>query len=351
MPLLSSVGLSGFLSDFFKYVYTVDFLYFMFSSLENALLFLSWIFIIIPVMLYVTHNNKPRDFLGYISVALFWCTSVFLVILSPVSLLLYFLYRWLCKKLCALWPVWKSKIQSSLKKARDTLLNMLLAPFELLAIIVITTGASIYAIICMPVISLFKWLTKKIHSLTRKPSPSPPASEPEYICSTVSLEHSRKQHRKFTLFLWHKSVAFLKTSGIPHTNANCAKAFGVFFYVAIKIVKSQDFANEIYNAFPEAVSSLLPEAPESAKVVSAILASYRKIAPELNESGIDPTDNEGLDLLLSFLLARLSSAESANGHTKSMFTLAVSEVIRNAISFKKEAKPYYSPRLPQSNPE
>lgn len=92
---------SPILSAFFQYVYSIDFLHFMFSSVGYAFLFLSWIFVIIPSLLSTVQRYKPKDFLGYISAALFWCICGFLVVLSPVSLVAYLFYLWLyklCKK-------------------------------------------------------------------------------------------------------------------------------------------------------------------------------------------------------------------------------------------------------------
>lgn len=90
-----------YLFELIQYIYSADFLHFMFSSVKYALLFLAWIFLITPAMLYTVHSYKPKDFLGYISAGVYWCICGFLVILSPLSLVLYFLYRRLyitCKK-------------------------------------------------------------------------------------------------------------------------------------------------------------------------------------------------------------------------------------------------------------
>ncbi len=90
-------NLFDFISDVYKYGYTVDFLYFMFSSVEYALLFLALIFVILPSVLSFTQSYKPKDFLGYISAALLWCVFGFLVVISPISLLAYLFYRQLYK--------------------------------------------------------------------------------------------------------------------------------------------------------------------------------------------------------------------------------------------------------------
>lgn len=88
-----------FISGLFQYVYSADFMHFMFSSVENTLLFLAWILVITPGFIYTTHSYKPKDLLGRISRALFWCICIFLICLSPLSLPLYFFYRWLNQKM------------------------------------------------------------------------------------------------------------------------------------------------------------------------------------------------------------------------------------------------------------
>lgn len=91
----------AYLFELIQCFYSTDFLQFIFSSVIYALLFLTWIFVIIPAMLYTVHSYKPKDFLGYFSAVVYWCICGFLVILSPLSLVLYFLYRRLyitCKK-------------------------------------------------------------------------------------------------------------------------------------------------------------------------------------------------------------------------------------------------------------
>lgn len=87
--------------ELIQYIYSADFLHFMFSSVKYAFLFLAWIFLIMPAMLYTVRSYKPKDFLGYFSAVVYWCVCGFLVIISPFSLVLYFLYRRLyitCKK-------------------------------------------------------------------------------------------------------------------------------------------------------------------------------------------------------------------------------------------------------------
>lgn len=91
----------AYLFELIQCFYSADFFQFIFSSVKYVLLFLTWIFVIIPAMLYTVHSYEPKDFLGYFSAVVYWCVCGFLVIISPFSLVLYFLYRRLyiaCKK-------------------------------------------------------------------------------------------------------------------------------------------------------------------------------------------------------------------------------------------------------------
>lgn len=184
-----------------------------------------------------------------------------------------------------------------------------------------------------------------------KPPPAPPLFQnKESLSGTVFLNHSRAQHQKYCLFLWRKSVAFLKASGIPCTNSNCAKTFAAFFYTSVKTIRSQDFADEVYHLLPIVLRELVGEKPDKSETIGSILVNYRKIAPELNESSIDPLTPEGADDLWNFLLSRLRFEDSCNETAKGLFLDVVSSVVRSAVSFKDNANPYYPPKLNPPNP-
>lgn len=160
-----------------------------------------------------------------------------------------------------------------------------------------------------------------------------PPAEPERLCGTPLLEHSRARHKKFCIFLWGKSFAFLKSSAIPTTYNNCARTFAVLFYVAAKIMRSKSFSREIYAQLPDVIAESMQEPDE--RYVGAALRAYRQIAPELNTSGIDPLMPDGVDLLWPFLLSRLSSPDTADINVKPRFALVVANVIRNTNDFRE----------------
>lgn len=169
--------------------------------------------------------------------------------------------------------------------------------------------------------------------------------ESDWICATPLLRQSEEQHRQFCAFLLNRSTAYLKSIGLPVTGPNVGKTFAVLFYISIKIHRPQDFANEIYRQFRSILSERMSKEPTNAKAFSVILEVYRKIAPELNSTGITPTSAEGLDQLHDFLLSHFLPDIPSNENAKALFTQAVADVILATNAFRETASPYYVHRL------
>ena len=232
------------LSDLFKSIYTVDFIYFMFSSLGNALLFLSWILIIIPAILWVTHNYKPKDFLGYISAVTFWCICVLLLILSPVSLLLYIIYR---------------RLYKGLKTRR-------------------ISNKSVEA---------------KVAS-----SPSAPASpihQPAVPTTrSIGLAQDAPPSYRVCHFLWTRSIIFC-----GHIQKNSplicqTYIWTAFFYSITKHMRNQDLVDEIYSQLLPATEPFISKDENKTRSLDCIQSTYRRFRSVLNDSGIDPRNEGGI---------------------------------------------------------
>ncbi len=227
-----------------KYVYSIDFGSFVFSSVGNALLFLSWTLIIIPAILWVTHNYKPKDFLGYISAVTFWCICVLLLILSPISLLLYFIYRWLYKTL----------------------------------------------------------KTRKVSNKAMKPKvadassvPASPAHQPAVpTTQSIGLAQDASPSYRVCHFLWTRSIIFCE-----HIQKNppltCQTyILTAFFYSITKHMRSQDLVDEIYSQLIPATEPFTSKIENKTRSFDCIQSAYRRFRSVLNESGIDPRNECGI---------------------------------------------------------
>ena len=239
--------LSEFLPDLFKHIYSVDFLYFMFSSVENALLFLAWIFIIIPSMLYTAHIYKPKSFLGYISVVLFCFVCGFLVILSPISLLSYLFYRrlyMLCKN----------------RKASKTSVQIKSAP---------------------------------------TPPPSPSSSSPSVnptVRSVLPTQGTMPSYR-VCHFMWTRSIMFC-----DHVQKNpslqCVTyLWTAYFYSITKHIRDQNLIDEIYTQFKTSAEPFIKDCENKAMSLHCIQSAYWQFRNILNSSGIDPRMQDGISKL------------------------------------------------------
>ena len=317
MTFLSSIGIF----DFLEYIYTIDFFHFVFSSPKNATIFLSWVFIIIPSIFYAAYLYKPKDTLGYISAALFWCLCAFLLILSPFSLLPYFFYLWLYRVVSTLWPKWKARMQSWFKNIRNVLpdiLSFLLYPFLMFAMMI---WVAIYAIFCVPFLSLINWLKKNIRGKTAKrsikvetsivPEPTPNIVDTHqlasnYINAKSAINPPRPKTQppaqKVSRMLWSETDHFCKSIDNSSGSRQFMHIWAVYFYVVAKSTKSQAFINEVYSYFDDCAARYAGQFSSCLLSVSDMRSAYREIRPLLNASKIDPTNPAGTDLLWEFVV-------------------------------------------------
>lgn len=348
-----------FLSDFFQYVYTVDFLYFMFSSVENALLFLAWIFIIVPTMLYATQSYKPKNFLGYITVALYWCVCGFLVVLNPFSLLLYFFYQWLYKKVSALWPKWKSRMRPWFKKAKSVLpdmLSFLLYPLLMFGMMVFV---AVYAIFVDPFLSLLKWI-KQIIQNSRPMQSDPPVNyiAPEPFTSSeddaqqlasrfikpVSSENSSQPPKESPAhevcrLIWQEVDMYIKYVDQSIDRKQHMYLWAAYFYVVVKTVRDKKFINDVYSHFDKFAIRYVRDPGRRAFVVQEMKADYREIRPLLNASKIVPNDASGRDQLWTLVSAQMYKHSKVPANADRQFA-------GGAIVLSKYSLRYYRNSLP-----
>lgn len=332
MLFLSSLGYSSAFEGI------IAFLNFVFSSIENTLLFLAWILIIIPTLLCTLLSYNPKDPLGYVSASLLWCVCGFLVILSPVSLLLYFLYRWLYKKVSALWPKWKSRIRPWFKKAKDVLsniLSVLLDPFLMLGMMVFV---AVYAIFVAPFLSLIKWVKKKIQERKAKQS-SPPVNSihPESPTSceddtqqlasrfikadSIGMQVQSKEQspaHELCSIIWRQTDLYIKYVDQGVNRKQHMYLWASYFYVVVKSVKDQRFINEIYSYFEEFAIRYVRDPANRSFVVHEMKMDYREIRSSLNTSGINPCNETGRSQLWDFIAARIYESKDypTNAHSR-----------------------------------
>lgn len=298
-----------FISNLFQYVYSIDFIYFMFSGIEYALLFLAWIFIIVPTMLYATQSYKPKDFLGYITAALLWCVCGFLVVLSPFSLLLYFIYRWLYEKASALRRNTQAKKQ--------------------------TQG-------------------KLVKQCSQPESPIRPERSPSYKedahqlashfsktkATGNSSEYSKQSPaHEVCRLIWQEVDMYIKYVDQSIDRKQHMYLWAAYFYVVVKTVRDKNFINDVYSHFNKFAIRYIKDSNRRAFVVQEMRADYREIRPLLNASGIAPNDVSGRDQLWALISAQMYKYGDVPTNADRQFKLG-------AIVLSKYSLRYYRNSLP-----
>lgn len=80
----------------------------LFSTPDSTLIVLFFIFVIIPSAIYTFLAYQPKDPLGFLSKGLLGFVALFLGLFSPLSILIFFFYKWIYKKI-----VLRSRIRKS----------------------------------------------------------------------------------------------------------------------------------------------------------------------------------------------------------------------------------------------
>lgn len=298
-----------FISELFQYVYSIDFLYFMFSSVKNALLFLAWIFIIVPTVLYATQSYKPKNSLGYITAALFWCVCGFLVVLSPFSLLLYFFYRWLHKKASAL-----QRNKQTKKKTQGKLVKQGSQPES-------------------PI--------RPEHSPSYKEDAQQLASHFNKTKTTGnSSEHSKQSPaHEVCRLIWQEVDMYIKYVDQSIDRKQHMYLWAAYFYVVVKTVRDKNFINDVYSYFDKFAIRCVKDSGRRAFVVQEMRVDYREIRPLLNASGIAPNDASGRDQLWALISAQMYKYGDVPTSADRQFKLG-------AIVLSKYSLRYYRNSLP-----
>ena len=231
-----------------RFVYSIDFLILMFSSVENALIYLFFVFIVIPGLFGLLLAYEPKG-LGYFSAFLLLCACILSSILSPVSLVLFWLYG-------RLYDLWKKRRESK-------------APGS---------------------------------TTTAPKSPEPPAPVPASAKPTApsaTLTHDASPAYRVCHFMWTQSIIFceriLKKPSLLSETYICT----AFFYSITKHMRNQDLADEIYSQFESAAESFISDSENKAVSLHYIQSAYWQFRSTLNASGIDPRTQAGIAELWS----------------------------------------------------
>lgn len=213
------------------------------SDLEFALVLSFFIAVIVPGIISMAWGYRPRDFLGYFSKCAFCVLSVCLAVISPLSLFLFFLYRYL------------HRLFQGRKSPRAT-------PPQ-------TTPVA----------------PAKVSSTPAQPPirrEAEPKDDPYYrICH----------------FTWVRSIAFCDSALKNHSALCQAYIWTAFFYSITKHIRNQEIVDRLYTQFLPSAEPFIPAGSNGVKVLSHIQAAYRKFRNTLNASEIDPRNQAGVSEL------------------------------------------------------
>lgn len=287
MLILSSVSYDS-IFEFFLELWS-----FMFSSIENALLFSAWIVIIIPSGLYVTHSYRPKALFDYVAAVLLWCVSGLLVILSPVSLLLYFLYRQLYKFL---------KMRGASKRAPKP---------------------------------------EDIPAPSTQPSPSLPPDVPGI--ESTKVDHGSTPAYQICRFLWVRSIILCKSIQEEPGLTSQIYVWTALFYSVTKRIRNQKLVDEIYSQFKPAAEPFIRNVDSSAATLQYIQTSYWRFRKVLNRSGIDPRNQEGISKLWTVTAKWAFPKDSLSENERKAFEFNVQLVTKQAMEIYrlKPTKEHY----------
>ncbi len=244
-----------------------DILSAMFSSVENTLLFLVWIIIIIPSLIYAAHSYKPKDAVGYISSAIIWCIAGLFAILSPLSLLLFFAYRQLYK-------LFKSRKNHK--------------------------------------------ISEQSKSLTSAGSPTKTPTQ------GGSISTNQPPAYRICKFIWSAVYMFSYETGSNLMLNEQAYLWTIFFYVIVKNIRRQAFANEVYSHFDITSRFLLRKNSDHTTTALQMRSAYRELRLVLNGSRIDPRTADGMDALWYLTTQWVYRGKTCPTNAKNKF-LAISQ--------------------------
>lgn len=219
---------------------------FMFSTIENALLFSTWIVVVIPSLLYVTHSYKTEGLFDYLAAVLLWCVSGFFLIFSPISLLLYFFYRQLYKFFKV------RRVSNRATKSEGTQ-----APFV--------------------------------------PFSPPPPTVPDK--ESAKTDHNAIPAYYICRFIWIRTIIFCKEVQKKPDLLSQIYVWTALFYSVTKHIRNQKIVDEVYAQFKSAADPFIRNIESATETLQYIQTSYWRFRIVLNNSGIDPRNQEGISKL------------------------------------------------------
>lgn len=266
----------------------VDIMRVIFSDISTALPVILFIAVIIPAIISFTLSYRARDLSGYISYFLFWCICAFFIVLSPVSLLLYFMYR-------HIYTLYMNRNEAKRSAPPPS--------------------------VTIPSVSTV------VTPTAQRTTPAS-ASSPAYrVCH----------------FMWTRSDIFC--DHIQKNSSLQSKAFiwTAFFYSITKHVRNQNIVDELYAQFKAAVEPFIASSQNKAMSFYYIQTAYWQLRSILNSSGIDPRTQEGVSELWFTVAALAFPGISLPENALTAFSLNMQMVTTHALEIYhlKAVKEHY----------
>ena len=317
-----------------RFVYSIDFLILMFSSVKNALLFLAFIFIIIPSFFWLLLRYEPKDFLGYCSAILLLCACIVSAILSPVSLVLFWLYG-------RLYSLWKKRKGSNPPAGTAGVPKSPESPSPAPA------SAKPTAPIAAPMWDTVQQSSKYLgeDEVGRKLT--------ERIvrrtfgggdCSQAAPSATPLQTTEYDLcvYLWTNSIMFCNQFIPKATLKQNTYLWTAFFYAVTKTIQDQIIVDKIYSQFKAATLPFIPDKDNRNKYLSVVQTAYLDFRKLLNASGIDPRTDSGAHTLWIFLCSQLCPELTSVAEAENKFIKCTNLILDRAAS-AYHPKPTHEP--------
>lgn len=324
-----------------RFVYSIDFLILMFSSVENALIYLFFVIIVIPGLFGLLLAYEPKG-LGYFSAFLLLCACILSSILSPVSLVLFWLYG-------RLYGLWKKRRESRTPSQTKEVP----APPASSSVKPSSSNPSSTSTALMRDFSQHSSKFLGEDELGRKLTERIVRRTFEGVdCSQTAPSATPLQTTEYDLcvYMWTNSIMFCNQFIPKATLKQNTYLWTAFFYTVTKTIQDQVIVYKIYAQFKTATLPFITEKDKTNKYLSVVQTTYWDFRKLLNASEIDPRTDSGSHALWIFLCSQLCPELTLSSDAENKFIKCTNLILDRAVSaYQPKPTPEPTPK-PTSEP-